>query len=159
GVQEREVHVVINPAKLAQYGLSVSEVVAAIQSANISSPIGSLSIDGVDYSLTLEGEIVSGSEIGGIAMKSRSGTTVYVRDVATVSEGVAKARTLARVSEDGEPSQPSLTLNVYKSSGGNIVAVAERVKERLTELEEEGVIEGNVVFAYDAGEQVGEDLT
>lgn len=159
GVQKREVQVVINAAKLNQYGLSIASVIAAISGANISSPIGNLSIDGVDYALTFEGEIEDPAEVGNIALLSPSGIPIYVRDVATVSDGVAKAQSYSRVSENNEPSTPALTLNIYKSAGGNIVTVADNVKTRLEELKATGTIDGTIVIAFDQGEQVNKDLS
>lgn len=159
GVQAREVQVVIDSNKLQQYGLSISSVVGAIAGANVSSPIGSLSIDGIDYALTLNGDITDPAEVQNIALLSPAGYPVYIRDVARVTDGVEKAHSYSRVSEQGAPSSPALTLNVLKSSGGNIVTVADRVKTRLAELQKDGTILGTVTVSYDEGKNVNKDLT
>lgn len=159
GVQEREVQVLVNSEKLDQYGVRLVDVVAAISSANISMPLGVLTIDDIDYTLTFEGGVEDPSEIGNIAIGTSSGAPVYVRDIALVSDGVERAQSYSRVSVDSNPSEPSLTLNVFKTSGGNIVSVADGVKERLAELQAAEVITGEVVIAFDMGEQVNKDLT
>lgn len=159
GVSEREVQVVVDTRKLGQYGISISQVTSAIQSANTTLPLGSLEISNVAYSLSFEGDIASASEVSGIVVTTtQSGAPIYVRDIATVNDGVSESRTLSRVSNNGEPAAPALTLNIYKSSGGNIVQVSDSVKTRLDELQEDGVIDGDVVIVLDSGEQVKKDL-
>ncbi len=157
GTREREVQVVVNAERLSQYGLRISDVVMALQSANASLPVGSIAMNDVEYALQLKGSIEEAAEVGNIAIQTAQGP-IYVRDVAFVSDGLARPATLSRLSEGGEPSTSALTLYVYKNSGGNIVTVADRVKTELEALEGT-VISGDVVVSYDAGDQVKKDLT
>jgi len=159
GVREREVQVVVNPEKLRQFGLRISDVVSAIQSANASLPVGSISVADVEYALTFEGDITEPSEVGDLALLSGGEVPVYVRDVADVTDGLSRAASQSRLSQDGEPSTPALTLSVFKTSGGNIVDVAATVRDELDALKNDGFIVGEVVVSFDAGEQVNKDLT
>lgn len=158
GVRAREVQVIVDQAKLDQYGLRLIDVVAAIQSANTSLPLGSVSMSGIKYALQFNGDIEDPAEVNDIALLAQNGTPVYVRDVAKVSNGLEDAVNFSRVSQNGQPSVPSLTLSVFKSSGGNIVKVADAVKLRLNELKETTLIDGNVLVEFDAGEEVNKSL-
>lgn len=160
GVQEREVQVVVDKEKLDQYGYTIGDVVSALQSANAALPVGSITVNDIDYALKFEGDIADPSEVGNIALPPQQGMSVpvYVRDVAFVSDGLSRASTFSRVSEAGQPAAPALTLQVFKSSGGNIVTTSNVVKERLADLEASGVIEGGAVVSYDAGKEVSDNL-
>src|SRR5262249_21156597 len=128
GVRAREVQVVVDQAKLDQYGLRLIDVVAAVESANTSLPLGSIAMDGINYALQFNGDIEDPAEVNDIALLSQNGNPVYVRDVAHVVNGLEDPQNYSRVSQKGEPSTPSLTLSIFKSSGGNIVNVANAVK-------------------------------
>ena len=159
GVREREVQVVVDKEKLQQYGIGITDVVGALRSANASLPIGSLSINDIDYAIKLNGNITDPREVGDIALLNRGGIPVYVRDVAFISDGLAKTATFSRVSENASPAAPALTLYVFKTAGGNIVEVSDDVKARLEELKKEGVITGTAVISFDGGKQVQKDLS
>lgn len=158
GIRAREVQVVVDQAKLDQYKLRLIDVVSAIASANTSLPLGSISMDGINYALQFNGDIEDPAEVNDIALLSQNGTPVYVRDVAKVSNGLEDAKNYSRVSQQGQPSVPSLTLSVFKSSGGNIVKVADAVKAKLNLLKETTLAGGNTLIEFDAGEQVSKSL-
>lgn len=158
GVRERQVQVIVDQSKLDQYGLRLVDVVAAIQSSNAALPIGSISMDGVQYALKFAGDIEDPAEVSDIALIGQNGTPVYVRDIAQVSNGLEDARDYSRVSTNGAPSVPSLTLSIFKSSGGNIVKTTEAAKERLEELKGTILADGNVLVQYDAGDEINTNL-
>lgn len=159
GVRDREVQIVVKKAKLDQYGASLADVVAAIQGSNASLPVGGITVDGVQYALQFEGDLVTPNDLQDVAIPLQNGQTVYVRDLAEIVDGLQDTFSIARASEAGSPAEPSLTLNVFKSSGGNVVATADAVKQRLEELRESTLADGDYVVSLDLGEQVNKDLT
>lgn len=159
GVREREIQVVVKRAKLEQYNIQLMQVVQALQSSNASLPIGAIRVDDVDYALSFEGDITRAGEVGDVAINLQNGTSVFVRDVADIVDGLSAPSSISRASKDGEPSRTSLTLLVFKTSGGNIVRTADAVKEKLAALENTLLSDSDVVVALDQGEQVNKDLT
>lgn len=158
GVRDRAVQIVVKKAKLAQYGASLSDIVAAVQASNASLPVGSITVDGIQYTLQFEGDLASSEDVFDIAIPLQNGRIVYVRDLAEIVDGLEDATSISRASTGGEPSAPSLTLSVFKSSGGNVVTVADAVKERLEELKSSVLDGGNYVVSLDLGEEVNRDL-
>lgn len=158
GARAREVQVVVEKNKLTQYGVSLNEILTAIQSANASLPVGSITTSGVEYALNFEGTLESADDIRGIALQ-KNGTTIYIRDLAQVIDGLERPTSISRASQGGEPSEPSLTLLVFKASGGNVVRTSDAVKERLEELKSGMLAGSNVVIVLDLGEEVNRDLT
>ena len=158
GVQDRQVQVIVEQAKLQQYGLSLSDVTNAIQASGIASPAGSITVDGVQYGVRLEAGITESDQVANIAFVGPGGAPLFIRDVANVVDGLEDPATYSRVSVDGEPSAPALTLSVFKSRGGNIVETGSQVKERLAELEETTLAGTSIVISYDAADDVAHDL-
>lgn len=158
GVQAREVQVIVQQAKLAQYGLSLSDVTNAIQASGLASPAGSITVDGVQYGVRLEAGITDTDQVANIAFVGPGNVPLFVRDVANVVDGLEDPATYSRVSVDGAPSAPALTLSVFKSRGGNIVETGNDVKDRLLELQETTLAGTEIVISYDAADDVAHDL-
>jgi multidrug efflux pump subunit AcrB len=160
GVPPREVDVVVRQAALAQYGLTLPGVVAAISQANASLPAGSITMQGVNYAVNFKGGITDPGEIANIAVGQKSGSPIYLRDIALISNGLAPASTYSRLSVNGAPSQQAITLTVYKQSSAGIAATADAVREKLTELQATS-LKGLELFippTTDAGSQVSQQL-
>ncbi|NBV77206.1 efflux RND transporter permease subunit [bacterium] len=159
GIRKREVQVVVQKEKLLQYGISLNQVVGALQSANTSLPIGKITVGPVDYPIKFSGSIEEGSEVSDVSFATDSGTVVYVRDIARVSDGLENPTTYSRVSVAGEPSQNSFTLFVFKKSGGDVTEISNRVKTRIDELKSSLLRDAQVAVSIDNGKQVRKDLS
>jgi multidrug efflux pump subunit AcrB len=159
GVRARQVQVILKQAKLQQYGISVSTVTNAIASAGLASPAGAITVDGVSYDVSLNAGLTTPEDVAHVALTSPSGATLHVSDVAEVVDGLQDPSTYSRVSVAGSPSQPALTLSIYKSSGGNILTVGTAIKSELTKLASTTLSGTKVVITSDAADLVNKDLT
>lgn len=158
GVREREVQVIVEQEKLRQYNLSLAQVTSAIQASGIATPVGAITIDGVSYDVRLESGTNDPDDVRSIAIQGPGGAPLRIADVATVVDGLEDPVSYSRVSVNGEPSAPALTLSVFKSRGGNIVETGELVKEKLESLSETSLAGTQTVISYDAAEDVRKDL-
>ena len=158
GVRKREVQVIVRKEDLPRYGVSLNDVANAIRSANASLPVGSVTVDQIEYGVRFAGDLADPKEVANIPIRTQGGVTLYVRDVATVSDGVADASTLTRLSLNGEPSQQALTINVYKAGGADVTVTAKNVREKMSELESTLLAGSSVVISYDTGKLVEKDL-
>lgn len=160
GVSSREVSVVVSKEKLAQYGLSLTGVVGAIAATNSALPAGSIELEGVNYTVNFKGGLTSASEMQDIAVGSKDGNPIYLRDIALIADGLAPATTYSRLSLNGKPSNQAITLTVYKQSGASIQGTADAVRAELERLQKTELA-GLSVFippATDAGTEVGKQL-
>ncbi len=158
GTRKKEVQVVVRKDRLARYGLSLNQVIAAIQGANASLPIGSITVSDVDYPIKFSGSIEDASEVPDIALTSPNGSVVYLRDIAFIADGLAPPSTYSRTSLNNEPSQNAITLNIYKKSGGDITAIGDAAKSKIEELKGTLLLGSNVVISFDGGNEVKKDL-
>ena len=129
GGREREIHVVVNPQKLASYKLSIKQVKEALQQQNIEVPGGRVDQGGRELVLRTMGRIERPQDFEKVVIANVGGVPVRVRDVGRAEDTEEEARTLARL--DGVQ---SVALSVQKQSGSNTVAVIRKVKESLAEL-------------------------
>ncbi len=160
GVPPKEVDVVVRQSALQQYGLTLSGVIGAVAAANAAAPAGSITIDGVNYDVNFKGGMTDPAQVEQIAVGQKSGTPIYLRDIATVANGLAPATTYSRLSIGGKPSQQAITLTVYKQSSAGIQDTADSVRTELERLQGT-TLKGLDVFippSTDAGAQVGEQL-
>lgn len=174
GQLDREVQVQVDLAALTGYGLSLGQLVGAIQSQNLTIPGGTIDVDRMSYLIRVSGEFERPEEIEDLVvarnMSEESASTglVYMRDVAEVIFGFKDRDSFARLrayqtDEEGEPVpiDPSeigdaqvISLNVKKSPGVNILDTANEVK---TILEERPMPPGTRVLV--TGDQSDQVLT
>ncbi|MCA9361824.1 efflux RND transporter permease subunit, partial [Candidatus Kaiserbacteria bacterium] len=160
GVRDRAVTIIVDQTALARYDLTLTEVINGIRTANIAFPIGQIINDGISYNVAFEGDIPDSTHIKDIGVASRGGQPIYVRDIAIIEDGLQPASSLSRLSVDGAPSENSITLNVYKQSGGDITTITAAVIEKVDSLKAAGqLLDGiDAVTVLDSGDQIKKDL-
>lgn len=160
GTEPKQVKVIVSPERLAQFGLSVGEVSAAISNTNAGFPVGVITAADIEYSVRLDSTLATAEDVGNVVVNTNSGTTIYVRDVATVVETVDSASSLSRVSVDRAPSENAMTLSIYKKSGVNVTTMSEAVNEKIAEMKKaDGLLESSqVLVVFDQGEETNKQL-
>ncbi len=129
GARERQIKVLIDPARLSGLGLSVDDVSTAIRTQNVDVPGGFLQRGARELVVKTKGEVQSVAEISDIIIPNPAGATIRVRDVATVMDTVADARSASFLN-----GVPAVSMVVRKQSGANTVEVAKGVREALEEV-------------------------
>ena len=161
GAREREIKVLVDPARMIGFGLTVDDVSGAIQAGNIELPAGYVKSGGSELTIKTKGEVKSAAEIGDIVIRGVGGAAIRVKDVAQVLDDTEEARSASFL--NGEP---ALSLVVRKQSGANVVALAEDIREVIDEMAPELQKRGvklsmptdNSVFAEHAIDDVKFDL-
>jgi HAE1 family hydrophobic/amphiphilic exporter-1 len=130
GQRKREVQVAVDPHRLQAYGLSVQQVRAALQQQSVEVPGGRLTGPEREEGVRTLGRIESVPDFETVVVAETPRGPVRVRDIGEVVDGEEEPRSLSRL--DG---QNAVSLLVRKQSGTNTVAVVNRVKARITELQ------------------------
>ena len=128
GGLEREVQVNIDPDRLTYYNLGLQNVIETIQKENLNMPGGSIDSRSLKYLVRVPGEINAPDEIGRFIVKSRGGQPITIQDVADVKLGFKDPGSYARIN-----GLPSVSLNIQKRSGENLIRIADAVKVILEE--------------------------
>ena len=159
GVRDQEITVLVDQAALLRFNLTVNDVFNAVRSANNTFPVGQIVTDNVSYNIVFAGGTDSADGIKKIPVAVRGDQAVLVQDLAEVVVGLAPATTYSRLSVDGNPSQSSLLLSIYKQRGGDITVMTEAVETKLNELKSTILADTTVYTVYDAGVDIKKDLS
>ncbi|HSM50167.1 MAG TPA: efflux RND transporter permease subunit, partial [Thermoanaerobaculia bacterium] len=131
GAIERNVRIWLDASRLDEKGLTVVDVIAALQREHIELPAGRLETSGREVNVRVLGEALDLDTLRRIVVRERAGATVYLEDVALVEDGFEDIRRMARV--NGEPAQG---MGIKKQRGSNAVAVAKAVRAELARIQE-----------------------
>ncbi|WP_224240800.1 efflux RND transporter permease subunit [Hyalangium gracile] len=129
GSLERNVRIWVDAQKLDAQGLTVMDVIAALNREHVELPAGRIETEGREVNVRVMGEALNLETLRNIVVREQNGDTVYLNDVALVEDGFEDVRRMSRV--DGNPAQG---LGIRKQRGANAVAVAEGVRAALAEL-------------------------
>jgi len=132
GGLEREIEVLVHPDRLRAYGLSITELAALVGGENVTIPAGRVTEPDAEFSVRVVGEYASIADIQNLPLFLPQGGRIRLAEVATVREGFADVREIARYN-----GQPALSLSIQKQSGANTVAAAAGVFEAVDELREQ----------------------
>ena len=137
GGSEREMVVVVDPDSMARYGLTVTQVVNTLRSANASVSAGDVDEGKRRYVVRTEGEFTTLNDVRGVVLRSevdpQTGriARVTVGDIGKVSFDY-KSPT-AHIRFLGEP---ALAINAIRETGSNVIEVMDGIRETLSELNE-----------------------
>ncbi|PTY01825.1 AcrB/AcrD/AcrF family protein [Verrucomicrobia bacterium LW23] len=144
GYSQRNLRVWINNNKLKPLQLSVLDVKSAIEQEHIEVAAGYLENARTEMNVRTMGEGLTAEAIGNIQIKSRGGQPIYnstirIRDVARVEDGLDDIRRVAVVAES-----QGLGVGIKKQRGANAVAVSAAVRERLERMRATGIMPADV---------------
>lgn len=128
----REIQVRLKRDRLASSRLSAADVQQALLRENITLPGGDLREGLSDMYVRTRGEYQSLDEIANTIITVIDGQPIRVRDVAEVVDGYQDLNRLVQI--DG---RPMVRLGVRKQSGANTVAVAEKARAVMEQINRE----------------------
>jgi HAE1 family hydrophobic/amphiphilic exporter-1 len=130
GAPKREIQVYVDPSKMEAYNLSISAISSIIAAENRNIPSGSIDIGSETYTLRIKKEFTDPSELLDVVLGSYNGGTIYLRDVARITDTVEE-----KSQESYTNGERGAQIIIQKQSGYNTVQVIEKVKETLAKLE------------------------
>ena len=144
GAPDRVVHVLLDPQKLAGYGIALADLRDALGATNASADAGTIVRDNRAIQVQADSYLVHPEEVAGLVVGMNEGAPVFLRDVAEVrlgpdqperyvQFGVGSAFAGARAPPAGTR-HPAVTVAVAKKPGENAVTVADAVIERFDQL-------------------------
>jgi len=153
GVQSRNVRVWLDATKLDEKGLTVRDVISALQREHVELPAGRLETQGREVNIRVLGEAIDLETLRRIVVREVNGSPIYVGDVSLVEDGFEDTRRLSRV--NGVPAQG---LSIRKQRGSNAVALAKAVREALDEFQKTLPEAITVNIAFDSTKFIEESV-
>ncbi len=152
----KQYQVVVNPAKLVAYNLSLDDVYKAIGDNNEN--VGGNVLDRFDEQYVVRGVglLQSEDDLKNIVLTARAGTPVFVRDVADVRIGEAVRQGAALMNGEGE----AVGGIVMMLRGANGRAVVDRIKSKVQEINDNNILPSGtrIVPYYDRSDIVSSSV-
>ena len=130
GGVERELTVELRPRDLEASGVSIGDVVLAIQSQNLAAPVGRLSGDLDERTIRLLGRLASPTDFARLVISESDGRVVRLGDVATVRDATEEPRSAAVFNDE-----PAVGIDVLKSSGFSTSAVSSDIRAEVEAIQ------------------------
>jgi cobalt-zinc-cadmium resistance protein CzcA len=148
----KQYQALVNPDRMNHYGLKLHDIYLALAKNNANSGGGILPHYAEQYLIRGVGLVQSLDDIRSIVLKEQNGVPVYMRDVAEVQLGHEVRVGVVVKNGDTE----SVGGVVMMMRGGNAKEVVSRIKARVKEINEKGMLPNNlqIVPYYDRSELV-----
>lgn len=131
GGDQREIRIDVDLDKAKSAGVAPAQVAERVGMENVDVPAGRFDLGPTELSVRSLGQFKTVDDIAmlPIARNTLQGTQVLLNEIATVTDGVADRRTIARLN-----GKEAVVMEVVKQPGSNTVEVADAVKHRMAEL-------------------------
>jgi multidrug efflux pump subunit AcrB len=149
GGRHAEYRVEVDPEKLAAYGLTFSEVAAAVSAGNVLQAVGRMEDHYKLYLLLSDTRLRSLKTIAATVLRSGSEGLVRLGDIARVYATTAPQ--WLRVTADGHD---AVLVQVYQQPGGNTVRIASDVTQRLAQYHNRLPTGVTIANWYDQGQLI-----
>ncbi|SDN01941.1 hydrophobic/amphiphilic exporter-1, HAE1 family [Daejeonella rubra] len=131
GGQEREIQIKVDQDKLRLYGLSLTQVVEAINRSGLDLPTGQVQTEKEKSSVRLSGKFTQIEDIKNVQIAMPvQGSPVYIKDIANVTDGVKEITSISRFNGEN-----GIGLLLKKQGDANAVEVSGSVREKIKTIE------------------------
>ncbi|MFN7029069.1 MAG: efflux RND transporter permease subunit [Sphingopyxis sp.] len=129
GGVDREIRVILDPARMQSYGLTASQVNQQLRQTNVNAAGGRTEIAGSEQAVRVLGNAANAFELGDTRLSIGNGRTVRLSDVAKVTDGYAEQRNLAKIK-----GRQVLSFSIEKAKGASDVTVHDETMKKLAEI-------------------------
>jgi multidrug efflux pump len=130
GGQKPSVRIQANPAQLAAYNLSLEDLRTALAAANVDQAKGTLNGSRQSYTIGANDQLLASGDYKPVIVAYRNGAAVRASDVATIVDAAENSQQAAWMDR-----QPAVIVNIQRQPGANIIAVVDRIKKLLPQLQ------------------------
>jgi CzcA family heavy metal efflux pump len=122
GGQDREIRVEVDIDKLAYYRIPITRLEQSVAAENQNISGGAITLGHGRYQLKVPGEFDTPEEILTLVVATHNGHPIYLKDVATVVDGVQEETSRSRL--NGES---AINISVKKRAGENIIRISDQI--------------------------------
>jgi multidrug efflux pump len=136
GSGDYSMRVWLDPQKIAEHGLSASDIVNEIRAQNLQAAAGvvgaSPGLPGIDHQLSInaQGRLQDEEQFGNIIVKTgANGEITRLRDIARIELGAADYALRALLNN-----KPAVAIPVLQAPGSNAIAIADKVRAEMADI-------------------------
>ena len=129
GGERPAIRVQVNPTALGEHHLSLEDVRAAIDNANVNEAQGSFDGTKLAYTINSNDQLLTSDQYRNLIIAYNNDAPLRLGDVATIVDGAEDVNQAAWMNLS-----PAIILNIQRQPGANVIAVADRIKHILPKL-------------------------
>ncbi|MEQ1599083.1 MAG: efflux RND transporter permease subunit [Methylotenera sp.] len=126
GRRDRVIRVNVNPERMAAYKLTANDLITAFNREHVQLPGGFLVSHQAEQLLKLDLEFHNVKDLANLVVVSKAGAPVYLKDVATIEDGITDNRQVARYN-----GKPTVGVGMVKIANANTVEIINEVLRKL----------------------------
>ncbi|MFY7972530.1 MAG: efflux RND transporter permease subunit [Flavobacteriales bacterium] len=131
GALDREIQINVDINKLQAANMTLGDIQNAVRYENLTISGGSVEVDEMKRTLSINGEFKSVDDIANLVVTSMTGSRVYLKDIAEVKDSHAEQASYGRLDKSNV-----ITLNVIKRSGENLIDASDKIHEIIDEMKQ-----------------------
>jgi len=130
GALDREIQVNVDMFRMEAVAVTFSDIERAISAENLTVSGGQIDVGNMKRSVRVVGQFKDIETIKNIVIRSSSGASVYLKDIAEVIDSYKERESYARLDEKNV-----ITLNVIKKSGENLLDASDKIKNIIEDMQ------------------------
>jgi multidrug efflux pump subunit AcrB/uncharacterized membrane protein YhaH (DUF805 family) len=131
GALDREIQVNVDMYKAQAAQISIGDIERAIGYENRTMTGGTVKMEGMERTINLKKEFRSVDELGNLIIKSPTGASIYLKDLAEIKDTFEEQKSYARLG-----GKNVITLSVVKRSGANLIEASDKIKALTEEMQQ-----------------------
>lgn len=132
GGVNREIRVVLNPAKMQSMGVTASQINAVLRQVNVDAAGGKAELAGSRQSVRVLGNAEDAYQLSQAQINLSSGRTIRLSDVADVSDGFSERTSMGKIR-----GRQVVTFGIERAKGASDVTVFDEANKEIAKLEKD----------------------
>ncbi len=153
GAVKREMTIQLRPQALQAAGVSIAQVVQALQSQNLAAPVGRVNGALNERTIRLQGRLEGPQDFMNLVVAERGGRLIRLGEVADALDGTEEQRTLALYN-----GKEAVGINLTKSKGYSTTAVSAAIRAKMKSIEATLPAGVRMTMVQDAGIRVANSV-
>lgn len=174
GGEQKEILVEVDKGRLLANQLSLLDIIKTLRETNITYPAGTIKEEQYEYTVKTVGEFRTVPEVGDVLLTKderqqqeapktskyirrestrRSGSIIYLRDIAQVHESIKDTTGQSRYNQ-----KDSISLSIFPQSGSNLVTISKLIHEKLIQIKSKIPKNVEVKVIYDQSDFIKSSL-
>ncbi len=129
GALEQEVQINVDLNKMGAAKISFNDIESAVKYENLTISGGDIKMDGMRRTLNVKKEFTNAEQIANLVIKTPTGSSVYLRDIAEVKDSFKEQESFASLY-----GKNVVTLNIKKRSGENLIEASDKINALILEM-------------------------
>ncbi|HUQ97920.1 MAG TPA: efflux RND transporter permease subunit [Gemmatimonadaceae bacterium] len=153
GGVKREMTIQLKPEALQAAGVSVAEVVGALQAQNLAAPVGRVNGDLQERTIRLQGRLDGPQDFENLVVSERNGQTVRLGQLANAIDGTQEQRSIALYN-----GVEGIGIDVVKSKGYSTTDVSAKIRKQVDDIQKTLPPGVKMDIVRDAGKRVADSV-